>query len=245
MRNASITLGIIIVLSISISFAQLVDTSETPSQGAYQTGLTSSIPSTATPSQETQALGTGNQYAEFYTMRTAQSTHISPPEEYRILDKVPSYLFFGNQMQPVPYSSYLSNISNMKGNALWIQGSTNWTQYAAMPQGATVSLIAASPTGGSGYLNFIDSDGQTYRDSYYFFIPYSRLTFYADKPGRHVLSFNIGNDVSNSVTIDVTGSYAPPSNYLPPSSKPSTYPGTQSFNYFPGSAGFGGAHVTG
>lgn len=245
MRNVLFTLGIIIALSISISFAQLVDTSETPSQGAYQTGLTSSLPSTATPTQETQALGTGNQYAEFYTMPTAPSTHISAPEEYRILDKVPSYLFFGKEMQPVPYSSYLSNQSNLNANALWIQGSTNWTQYAAVPQGATVSLIAASTTGGSGYLNFIDSDGQTYRDSYYFFIPYSKLTFYADNPGRHVLSFSIGTYVSNSVTIDVTGSYVPPSNYLPPSSNPSTYPGTQSFNYFPGSAGFGGAQVTG
>jgi hypothetical protein len=239
------TLGIIIALSISISFAQTVDTSVTASQGAYQTGLTSSIPSTATSSQETQALGSGGQFAEYYTMPAAPSNHISAPEEYRILDKVPSYLFFGSQMQPVPYTTYVFNQSNMTGNALWIQGSTNWTQYAAVPQGATVTLIAASPIGGSGYLNFIDSDGQTYRDGYYFFVPYSKMTFYADKPGRHMLSFNVGNDVSNSVTIDVTGSYIPPSNYMPPSFNPSTYPGTQSFNYFPGFAGFGGAEVTG
>lgn len=242
MRNALFTLWILIVLSISISFAQNVDTSETPSQGAYQTGLTSSIPSTATPTQETQALE--NQYAEFYTMPTVPSTHISAPEEYRILGNAPSYLFFGNQMQPVSYFNYTSNQSYLKGNSLWIQGSTNWTQYAAVPRGAIVTLIAASSTGGSGYLNFIDSDGQTYRDSYYFF-PYSKLTFYADKPGRHILSFNIGDNVSNSVTVDVTGSYTPPNNYLPPSSNPSTYPGTQSFNYFPGFTGFGGAQATG
>jgi hypothetical protein len=238
-------LGIIIALSISISFAQNIDTSETASQGAYQTGLTSSIPSTATTSQETQALGSVSQFAEYYTVPAAPTTHISAPVEYRVLDKAPSYLFFGSQMQPVPYSSYVLNQSNMTGNALWIQGSTNWTQYAGVPQGATVTLIAASPTGGSGYLNFIDSDGQTYRDSYYFFVPYSKMTFYADRPGRHILSYTIGNEVSNSVTIDVTGSYVPPSNYMPPSSNPSTYPGTQSFNYFPGFTGFGGGQIIG
>ena len=170
-------LGIVIALSISISFAQTVDTSVTASQGAYQTGLTNSIPSTATSSQETQALGSGSQFAEYYTMPAAPSNLISAPVEYRVLDKVPSYLFFGSQMQPVSYATYISNQSNMMSDALWIQGSTNWTQYAVVPQGATVTLIAASPTGGNGYLNFIDSDGQTYRDSYYFFVPYSRMAF--------------------------------------------------------------------
>jgi hypothetical protein len=59
----------------------------------------------------------------------------------------------------------------------------------------------------------VDSDSQTYTYNFYFY-PNSLFTFYADRPGRHVLSFFVDGKLSNQVVIDVTGTYIP-NNYLP------------------------------
>ncbi len=105
-------------------------------------------------------------------------------------------------MQPVPYSQYQSSPAYTGANSLWIKGSTAWTQYAEVPQGATLSLFAISPTGGSGSLTFVDSDGQIYSHNYIFY-PNSLSTFYAGTIGRHTLSFAINGQSSNQVVIDV------------------------------------------
>jgi hypothetical protein len=156
------------------------------------------------------------EYSQFYTMPTgpAPSTHISTPQQFEIAGSMPSTIYFSNQMQPVLYSQYKSNPTYTGSNSLWIKGATAWTQYAIVPMGAIVSLLAISPSGGSGTLNFVDADGQTYSYNYFFY-PNSLFTFYADKPGRHLISFVINGKSSNQVTIDVTGTYTP-SNYLPP-----------------------------
>ncbi len=85
-------------------------------------------------------------------------------------------------------------------------------------------------------LYFVDTDGQLYQDDYYFF-PYGQMTFFADKPGRHILCFIVNGKTSNTVIIDVTGNYAPPSNYMPPRYYPSYYPYNYpyyDYGYFPG-----------
>jgi hypothetical protein len=170
-----------------------------------------------------------------------QSTHIGNPEEVSIAGNTPSTVYFGNQMQPVDYAQYQSNPSFAGGSSLWIQGSQSWTQYAAIPEGATVSLLAITPTSGNGYLYFTDSDGKMYTYNYFFY-PVSRLTFYADNPGRHRLSFIVNGMASNLVTIDVTGVVVPSSNYLP---TPSYYPYyNYNYGYFPG-FDYAGSYVQG
>jgi hypothetical protein len=195
-------------------------------QGQYVTP--SSGYSAAAPSSSQNPL----QYSQFYTMPSgpAPSSPIGAPQQFEIAGNMPSTLYFGEQMQPVPYAQYRSNPAYIGANSLWIKGATAWTQYAAVPQGAIASLFAISPTGGSGTLNFEDSDGQTYSNNYVFY-PNSFLTFYANTIGRHILYFTINGQASNQVVIDVTtGTYTQPSNYLSPTNY---YPMYYPSDYYP------------
>jgi hypothetical protein len=107
-------------------------------------------------------------------------------------------------MQAVPYSQYQTYSTYTGDNSLWIQGSTSWTQYAAIPQGAVMSLLATTSSGGSGYLYEITPDGQLTKN-YYNFIPgYNQINFYADTVGQHILLFAIGNQIRSAVVIDVS-----------------------------------------
>jgi hypothetical protein len=137
---------------------------------------------------------------------------------------MPSTVYLGEQMKSVPYSQYQSSPAYTGANSLWIKGTQDWTQYAVVPQGATVSLFAISPTGGSGSLT---SDGQIYSNNYVFY-PNSLLTFYAGTIGRHTLSFAINGQSSNQVVLDVVGgTNTLPSNnsgYYPGYNVPSTSP---------------------
>ena len=82
----------------------------------------------------------------------------------------PATIYLGTQQQPVPYAQYNTwPIPVMQSYPpLWIQGVGSWTQYVTVPQGATVPLIAVSPTGGNGYLGEI-INGMTYNSNYYFY----------------------------------------------------------------------------
>jgi len=170
--------------------------------------------STANPSSGL-VQSAASQYSQYYQIISgpAPSNKISAPEQYDIAGHTPNNVYLTMQNQAVPYSRYQSSM-NYSGNTLWIQGTTDWAQYAVVPQGSTVPLIATSHVEGIGNLNFKDYDGQMYNYNFYFY-PDNQLTFYADMPGRHVLSFASGNMSSNAVVIDVTGTYTPPSNYLP------------------------------
>lgn len=81
------------------------------------------------------------------------------------------------------------------------------SQYAAVPQGGLISLIATAPTGGNGYLYETYPDGHTIKNYYYFF-PCSQVGLNADAIGQHNLYFSIDDQMSNSIIIDVTGSSA-------------------------------------
>ena len=156
---------------------------------------------------------TPSQYAQYYTMPTVSAPipHISVPAQTVIAGMTPATIYLGTQQQPVPYAQYLANPSNAVVPSLWIQGVGSWTQYVTVPQGATVPLIAVSPTGGNGYLGEI-INGMTYNSNYYFY-PNSQLTFYADTIGQHTLSVSINGQSSNQVTINVIAN-APPQKYL-------------------------------
>ena len=173
-------------------------------------------------------------YAQFYGAITgsAPSTHVTAPVQYN-LTSAPANVYFGTQMQQVPYSTYQPAAS---GSALWIQGSRDWSQYAVVPQGAMVSLLAISVKEGSGDFVLYDASGQKV-DYGYFIYPTSRLSFYADAPGRHTLSYIVGGVASNTVVIDVSGtataSYTGGSYYTPATNNPVDYLGAYPGNYVP------------
>jgi len=162
-----------------------------------------------------------SQYTQYYSMNAGASpnAHISPPQPVDIKLSMPNMVYFGNQIQPVQFTQYQSSPTYAGSNSLWIKGTTDWTQYAAVPVGANVSLLAISPNGGSGILSLVDASGQAYSYNYFFY-PNSQLTFYADAPGRHMLTYSIGGTPSNPVVIDVTGTltmtYTPTQSYYPP-----------------------------
>lgn len=165
-----------------------------------------------------------SQYSQYYSMPqgSAPTTHIIAPTKYDINGKIPTSIYFGYQQQAIPYSQYQTYATYTGGNSLWIQGSTSWTQYAAVPQGSSSSLLAYSSTGGNGYLYEIYPDGHLVKNYYYFYPGYNLINFYADAVGQHVLLFAIEYSISNAVAINVV-SYTPPyvpytPSYTPPSS---------------------------
>jgi hypothetical protein len=155
-----------------------------------------------------------SQYSQYYSMLqgSAPTTHIVAPEKYDINGKEPASIYFGYQQQAVPYSQYQTYATYTGGNSLWIQGATSWTQYAAVPQGSSLSLLAISSTGGNGYLYEIYPDSHSTNNNYYFYPGYNQINFYADAVGQHILLFIIDGQVSNAVVINVvsfTPQYTP------------------------------------
>jgi len=150
------------------------------------------------------------QYTQYYNMPTvsAPSIHISVPIKTATVGKSPATLYSGTQ-QP----------------SLWVQG---YTQYAVVPQGATVTLIAVSPVSANGYLSET-LNGATYNSNFYFY-PNSILDFYADTIGQHVLSFIINGQPSNQVVINVVEQSDYPGYYS--GYYPGYYPGYNS-GYYP------------
>ncbi len=180
-----------------------------------------------------------NQYAA--TTGSAPSTHISAPVHIDLIGKIPTILSLGTQNQEVPYSEYMSNPANAGIVSLWAQSGTRWVQTTTVSQGASVSLIAISATGGSGYLNEMHPDGTMSSSNLYFYPGSSEMNFYADAIGRHILSIVINGKTSNTVIIDVTGTYVPPRNYLPPRYYPNYgYGGLGGLGFSPGFVGFDG-----
>jgi hypothetical protein len=153
-------------------------------------------------------------YSQYYwTYKgSAPKKHIGSPKKHAVVDSLPSTVYFSYQMQAIPYTQYQSIAAYSGGNALWILGSSSWSQYAKVPQWSGLSLLATSSKGGNGYLYEITPDGKLSKESFSFFSGSSQIDFYADKIGQHILLFIIGGQVSNAIVIDVTNAY------------PATYP---------------------
>lgn len=160
-------------------------------------------------------------YSQYYTMYSgpAPKDHIKAPKKGELKDKTPATVYFSYQMQAVPYAQYQTYATYTGGNSLWIQGSSSWTQYAKVPQGSSLSLMATSSTGGNGNLFEINPDGNLYKNTFNFYPGYNQIDFYADTIGPHILLFVINSQVSNSVVIDVV-----PYTYTPPYVQPYTPP---------------------
>lgn len=149
--------------------------------------------------------------------------HIEAPKKHEIKDEMPTTVYFSYQMQAVPYAQYATYPTYTEGNTLWIQGATSWTQYAEVPQGSSLSMLAFSSTGGNGYLYEINPSGILSKNSFYFFPGNNQIDFYADSIGQHILLFAIDNQVSNPIVIDVVP-YVPPYQYTVPIQSVQPYP---------------------
>jgi hypothetical protein len=178
-----------------------------------------------------EAYGIDSIYSQYYSIYNGPATpnHIEAPQQYAI-GSTPTTVYLGSQMQAVPYPQYYPTYTG--GNSLWIQGSTSWTQYAKVPQGSVMSLLALPSTGGEGSLYETYPDGKVTRSDYYFY-PVSHIGFYADTPGRHVLNFFLAGQPSNQVVIDVVAAYKPPVYYTQPSYYASYYPYYRYWDYYP------------
>ncbi len=164
-------------------------------------GVQGQMPYTTMPASNLNMVQGNAQYSEYYNNITGQapSSHIAVPQQISTAGMIPSTVYVGMQQQAVPFAQYQSSPTYAESNSLWIQGSTNWTQYAVVPFGTTLSLIGISPKGGSGILTDNEPDDLNYSVKYFFY-PESQIAFYADAIGRHVLTFTIGNQISNPVS---------------------------------------------
>jgi hypothetical protein len=172
-------------------------------------------------------------YSQYYSIYKGSSArkHIEIPKKHEIRDKIPDTVYFSYQMDAIPFTQYKTYPTYTGGNSLWIQGDTSWTQYAQVPQGSSLSLLATSLSGGSGYLYEISPNGMQLSNWFYFFPGSSQMSFNADTVGQHILNFIINGQVSNSVVIDVipyTPSYQnpyPQGTILPPDPIPMSITG--------------------
>lgn len=112
------------------------------------------------------------------------------------------------QQQAISYQQYQAYALTTGATSLWISGVASWTQYAVVPLGASLSLVAITPAGGNAYFYEIYPDGSLDVQGYYFYQT-NLIGFYADRPGRHVILFVAGDQPSNAVIIDVAGQQAP------------------------------------
>ncbi|HPT18702.1 MAG TPA: hypothetical protein PLJ25_01460 [Methanothrix sp.] len=126
---------------------------------------------------------------------------VSNPVSYNI-NNTPYGVYYGNG-QGLPYSQYKS--ASNRGNELWIQGATNWTEYAVIPVGAMLQLIAGVPAGGSGgFYETLQTDSVSteYRTAA-LNSGYNTMNFQADRIGRYMLYFVVGSQPSNVIVVDV------------------------------------------
>jgi hypothetical protein len=128
-----------------------------------------------------------------------------------------------NRLYPIILISVLllccSAVQGTAGNSLRIEGPDGWTKHLEVAQGSTAFLVVLATKEGNGTLYDQYPDGSTHNIIYYF-QGYDRLPFCANIPGRHVLSYVIDGKESNSVVIDVKGTYVmPPTSIRVPSTR--------------------------
>jgi hypothetical protein len=99
-------------------------------------------------------------------------------------------------------------VQGTAGNILRIDGPDGWTKHLEVDQGSKTSLVVLATKEGYGTLCDRYPDGCLHNCSYYF-PRCDRLPFYADMPGRHVLSYVVNGKESNSIVIDVKCTSAP------------------------------------
>ncbi len=181
-------------------------------------------------------------YSEYYVSSTPVVTGIvSSPVKFEIAKRTPARIYLSSGYQ-VPYSQYVS--SAMRGNELWIQGSSGqsafeWSQYVVCPSGTNLHLVAYVPAGGQAdffetiQTNTVNATSKRYS----FYSGYNDMTFTADQIGRHILLFVVNNQPSNAIIVDVIS----PAPQAAQASGQTTYTGTTP----PANQQYGGQYAAG
>ncbi|MCK9567040.1 MAG: hypothetical protein M0Q43_13455 [Methanothrix sp.] len=147
-------------------------------------------------------------YKEYYMTAVTpsmlvMSETVSSPVPYDITGRTPAGVYYRNG-QWLSYATYATSRIT-QSNDLWISGQTNWTQYAAIPLGSSLQLVANVPLGGMGSFfklvqtNTVSTDYKAAQ----FNTGYSSMDFIAGQTGRHMLYFVVNNQQSNVVIVDV------------------------------------------
>lgn len=128
---------------------------------------------------------------------------ISTPVSVDLSQRTPAYVYYGTG-QGLPYSQYAA-LTSSRTNDLWIQGTGNWTQYAAVPIGTQLNLIANVPVAGpGGFYEVVQTGSPTLNyNTYQFLQGYNTMTFNAGQAGRHMLYYVVNNQPSDVVIVDV------------------------------------------
>lgn len=183
-------------------------------------------------------------YSQYFSMHSGNEpkTHITYPKNYPMKNLGFQFVYFTfpkfttsysysqtyltpnyYQMYSMPYSQYQSSYGSYSGStSLWIQGTSGLTQYVTVPLGASLSLVAISPTGGNGYL-YETAPGGVSNMNYYYFNQYNQMSYYADTIGEHVLLIVINGRASNSIIINVVGSSSGMPSYQTPTYQQPAY----------------------
>jgi hypothetical protein len=148
--------------------------------------------------------------SEFYINTSIPVVGGFTPVKFDVTHKTPSRIYFGSG-RDVTYTQYKSFASSAEGNELWIQKGPDWSQYAIVPEGTALQLIAFSSAGGQAdYFDTLQTDSASVTSKRVsFYSGYNSMSFVADKSGRHILLFVLNNQPSNAIVIDVI-SEAPP-----------------------------------
>jgi plastocyanin len=181
-------------------------TGQLPEQSAFQasSGQSPDLGSSVTTSQASL-----QKFSQYYSPAAqAPEDQITAPTEIELNEVQPAILYFGSAQKAVPYAQYQSYALSTGGNSLWISGSSSWTQYAVVPLGSSLKMVATSQAAGYGTLYEIYPDGSLDVNGYYFY-PYNKIGFYADEVGQHQLFFNIGGQPSNVIVIYVVPYQSP------------------------------------
>jgi hypothetical protein len=141
-------------------------------------------------------------FNEYYgsIMGSVPTSLLTVPTQVDITSNAPAYVYLGTAMQKVDYSAYQPAAVS---NSLWIAGATSWSQYAIVPQGSLVNLLAISTKEGQGTFVVYHPNGQRY-DFNCLLFPTSQLQLYADAPGSYQISFIMDGAASNTVMIDAS-----------------------------------------
>ncbi len=106
----------------------------------------------------------------------------------------------------IPLASYQAPF----GKYLWIENYGALSEYASIPQYSSLWLVAYTSEGGQGeFLEMYPSNSANqglYQKTLFNFNPgYNRIPYRGDVAGRHYLLFDLGDQPSNSIIIDVNG----------------------------------------
>lgn len=174
-------------------------------------------------------------FREYYTVAPMPVMGIvSVPIKVDITHKMPSEIYVSGHK--VSYSQYTSAVASSRGNELWVQGASDWSQYVICPVGTGLQLIAFAPAGGEAELYEIFQTTfpapvlNTTSKQYSLYPLYNNMYFAGDKIGRHILMFIANGQPSNAIIIDVTPAPEPQpipvQQTMPPGS---AYPGSDQY----------------